>query len=114
MLVYERFVLRPAIAGGRHQPSLVCCQIINAGMHAVANRLARWFRVLALANARLARNLAAERRRQRTICALDHLDDRMLADIGMNRGQIEFLARKPKVAIPTPWLKTPPATAAAN
>ena len=52
-----------------------------------------WLRLLALRGARFARRLAAEQRRRNAIRQLQRLDDRMLRDMGIHRGDIEFAVR---------------------
>jgi len=59
----------------------------------VLSAFARWVGVLALRGVRLARSLAAERRRRRAIFDLQRFDDRSLADMGLTRGEIESAVR---------------------
>jgi len=65
----------------------------SAFVRDVLSALARWIRVLALRGVRLARSLAAERRRRRAIFELQRFDDRSLADMGLRRGEIESAVR---------------------
>lgn len=67
--------------------------VTNAPVRSAACTLARWVGVLARASARVACNLAAEGRQRIAISALQRLDDRTLADIGVPRGEIEFVVR---------------------
>jgi uncharacterized protein YjiS (DUF1127 family) len=53
----------------------------------------RWLRLLALRGTRFARRVAAERQRRKAIRQLKGLDDRTLRDIGVHRGEIEFVVR---------------------
>jgi uncharacterized protein YjiS (DUF1127 family) len=52
-----------------------------------------WLRMLVLRSARLARRVAAEQGRRNAIRQLERLDDRMLRDMGLHRGEIEFAVR---------------------
>jgi uncharacterized protein YjiS (DUF1127 family) len=64
--------------------------VIQACMRDTMRAFAQWLRVIVLRGARWARGLAAK---QRTVCELQRLDDRMLADIGVTRGEIESAVR---------------------
>lgn len=55
--------------------------------------IARWLRILALRGVRLVRDLAAERSRRKAVVELQRFDDRSLADMGVTRGEIEFVVR---------------------
>jgi|SRR5215813_5616001 len=66
---------------------------ISAAIRSAAARLAKSFRMLARRSARLVHYWAAERLRRNAIRALDQLDDRTLADIGVRRCGIEFAVR---------------------
>ena len=66
---------------------------ISAFVRDVLRTLARWLRVLASRSIWLVRGLAAERRRRRAISELQGFDDRVLADMGVTRGEIEFAVR---------------------
>jgi uncharacterized protein YjiS (DUF1127 family) len=66
---------------------------INTLMRNAARKFARWLRVLVLRAARTARSWAAEHLRRRAIRALQQLDDRTLADIGVARSEIESVIR---------------------
>jgi uncharacterized protein YjiS (DUF1127 family) len=64
---------------------------------------ADWLRLLVLRSVRFARRVAAEQRRRNAIRQLQRLDDRMLRDMGIHRGDIEFAVRNgvPPRARPT-------------
>ena len=66
---------------------------IQACVRAAVRASAEWLRMLFLWSKRLARGLAAERRRRSAMRELERLDDRMLQDIGVRRGDIEFVVR---------------------
>jgi uncharacterized protein YjiS (DUF1127 family) len=67
--------------------------ILGAWMRDMARKCAQWIRELALEGVRLARRRVAEQRRQSAIRVLHSLDDRILADMGISRGEIEFVVR---------------------
>jgi uncharacterized protein YjiS (DUF1127 family) len=75
---------------------------ISACTRSTARKVAEWLRVLARRSARLARHWAAERLRRNAVRALDQLDDRTLADIGVRRCEIEFAVRNGLPGRPTP------------
>jgi uncharacterized protein YjiS (DUF1127 family) len=75
---------------------------INACIRGVTRTLAEWLRVVARRSARFARHWAAERLRRNAVRALDQLDDRTLADIGVRRCEIEFAVRNGLPGRPTP------------
>ena len=52
-----------------------------------------WLCLLVLRSARFARRVAAEQSRRNAIRQLERLDDRMLRDMGLHRGEIEFAVR---------------------
>src|SRR5258706_14215453 len=68
--------------------------VIKACMRSTMRRFAEWLRVLGVLSVRLARDLAAKRLLRSAICELHQLDDRMLADIGITRGEIESVVRQ--------------------
>jgi uncharacterized protein YjiS (DUF1127 family) len=53
---------------------------------------------LAREGVRLARRYAAEQRRRSAVHVLHSLDDRILADMGISRGEIEFVVRNGRPA----------------
>ena len=75
------------------QASIARNLVIQACVRAAVRASAKWLRMIFLESTRLARGLAAERRRRSAIRDLQRLDDRMLKDIGVQRGGIEFAAR---------------------
>ena len=66
---------------------------ISAFVRGVLRTLARWLRLVASISIRLVRGLAAERRRRKAVFELKRFDDRILADMGVTRGEIEFAVR---------------------
>ena len=66
---------------------------VRAFLRDVVFAFAHGVRALALRSVRLARSLAAARRRRRAVFELQLFDDRALADIGLKRGEIEFAVR---------------------
>src|SRR5258708_34502493 len=75
------------------QASIARNLVLQACVRAAVRASAKWLRMIFLESTRLARSLAAERRRRSAIRDLQRLDDRMLKDIGVQRGGIEFAVR---------------------
>src|SRR5262245_65766293 len=67
--------------------------VIQACMRSTMRAFAQWLRVLALRGTRRARGLAAQHRLRRAVRELHRLDDHMLRDIGVTRGEIESAVR---------------------
>jgi uncharacterized protein YjiS (DUF1127 family) len=67
--------------------------VIKACMRGTLRGFAEWLRVLGVLSIRLARDLAAKRLLRSIIRELHQLDDRMLADIGITRGEVESAVR---------------------
>jgi len=67
--------------------------VIQACIRGTMRAFAQWLRVLALRGTRWARGLAAKQRLRSAVRELAQLDDRMLADIGVTRGEIESAVR---------------------
>ena len=63
--------------------------VIKSCVLGTMRRFAEWLRVLGVLSIRLARDLSAKRLLRSAIHELHQLDDRMLADIGITRGEIE-------------------------
>src|SRR5262245_22577327 len=81
--------IRRMRAAGSHQAQ-PRHRSLHAGHHA---RIYAVLRALVLRSARLTRDLAAKGRLRSAVRALHLLDDRMLADIGVTRGEIESAVR---------------------
>src|SRR6516162_1008802 len=86
--------------------------VIQACIRGTMRAFAQWLRVLVLRSTRWARGLAAKQRLRSAVRELQRLDDRMLRDIGVTRGEIESavhdgrpLSRKtkPRAAAPCPF-----------
>jgi uncharacterized protein YjiS (DUF1127 family) len=75
---------------------------ISACIRGAARGLTEWLRFVARRSTRLARHWAAERLRREAVRALDRLDDRTLADIGVRRCEINFAVRHGLPGRPTP------------
>ena len=67
--------------------------VIQACIRGTMRAFAQWLRVLVLRGRRWARGLAAKQRLRSAVRELERLDDRMLADIGVTRGEIESAVR---------------------
>jgi uncharacterized protein YjiS (DUF1127 family) len=67
--------------------------VIQACTRSTMRAFAQWLRVLALRATRRASGLSAQRRLRRAVRELHRLDDRMLRDIGVTRGEIESAVR---------------------
>ena len=74
------------------QASIARNLVIQACVRAAVRASAKWLRMIFLESTRLARGLAAERRRRSAIRDLQRLDDRMLKDIGVQRGEAQDVA----------------------
>jgi uncharacterized protein YjiS (DUF1127 family) len=68
-------------------------RFLGVWMRDMARKCAQWIRELAREGVRLARRHVAEQRRRSAIRVLHGLDDRILADMGISRGEIEFVVR---------------------
>jgi uncharacterized protein YjiS (DUF1127 family) len=67
--------------------------VIQACMRGTMRAFAQWLRVLVLCGTRWVRGLTAKQRLRSAVRELQRLDDRMLADIGLTRGEIESAVR---------------------
>jgi len=94
------------------QASIARNLAIQAFLRAAGRAAAEWLRALSVRGTRLVRHLAAERRRRKAIRELQRLDDRMLDDIGVRRGDIEEFAVRNTVAAALFWLPIAGAMAA--
>ena len=65
----------------------------NLFIQACVRAAVNWLGLLILRSARFARWMAAEQSRRNAIRQLERLDDRMLRDMGLHRGEIEFAVR---------------------
>lgn len=86
-------------------------QAMNGLSRHAASKFAEWLGLLIYnGGIRLARQLAAERRLRRDIRMLQGLQDRDLADIGLGRSEIEYVARggrRPRAAETSHDRRTP-------
>jgi len=67
--------------------------VIQACVRSTTRAFAQWLCVLVLRGTRWARRLAAKQRLRSAVRELHRLDDRMLRDIGVTRGEIESAVR---------------------
>lgn len=77
-------------------------ELIHAYLRSVGGITAACIRPLARACVGLARQVVAWQRLQRDIRALQKLDDRMLADMGVSRYEVEWIARNGRPIRATP------------
>ena len=68
--------------------------VIEACLRGTLHTFSEWLRVFAVRSARVLHDLAARRCLRRAIRELHRLDDRVLADIGVTRGEIESAVRE--------------------
>jgi uncharacterized protein YjiS (DUF1127 family) len=78
----------------RRERNLVISALVRSAIH----KFARWLRVLFVRTARMAHGWAAGHLRRQAIRALERLDDRTLADIGVPRCDIESVVRSGRPA----------------
>jgi len=67
--------------------------VIQACIRGTTRAFAQWLRVLALRGTRWARGISTQQRLRRAVRELHRLDDHMLRDIGVSRGEIESAVR---------------------
>ena len=67
--------------------------VMNALLRSAIREFAKWLTFLARGTVGVARGLTDELRRQREIRTLLQLDDRVLADMGVGRSEIEYAVR---------------------
>ena len=77
-------------------------ELMQAYLRSVGGIIAACIRALARVCVRLARQVVAWQRLQRDIRALQKLDDRMLADLGVSRYEVEWIARNGRPIRATP------------
>ena len=65
----------------------------NLFIQACVRAAVNWLRLVVLQSARFARRVAVEHSRRNAIRQLQRLDDRMLRDMGIHRGDIESAVR---------------------
>src|SRR5262245_9585286 len=68
-------------------------EVVNALLRSAVGQFAQWLRVLVINCAQLPGRVKAELQRRREMRALEQLDDRMLADIGVARCEIDSAVR---------------------
>jgi uncharacterized protein YjiS (DUF1127 family) len=85
--------LQPSVNEIEHNARKARSFAVHAYMRCLAHQFGEWLRLLARLPGRLTQRMAAERRRQAAIRALCELDDRMLADIGIVRSEVELCER---------------------
>jgi uncharacterized protein YjiS (DUF1127 family) len=93
MSTTETPLLWPQYQAGVRKGRYLHALAVTAALRSVVQGLAGWSRALSRATARLVDDLAARRERRRAVLALHRLDDRMLRDIGISRGEIESVVR---------------------
>ena len=79
--------------GCEQQARIMRSLVIEACMRGTLRAFAHWLRVLALRGTRWARGRSAQQQLRRAVRELHRLDDRMLRDIGVTRGEIESVVR---------------------
>jgi uncharacterized protein YjiS (DUF1127 family) len=89
----KNYALRPSFYEIERRARREQSILINAYMRMLARGFAEWLRALVQESARLARHLTAEGRGRAAVRALQQLDDRTLADIGVARSEIEVAVR---------------------
>ena len=68
--------------------------VMEACLRGTLHTFSEWLRVFAVGSTRVLHDLAARRCLRRAIRELHRLDDRVLADIGVTRGEIESAVRE--------------------
>jgi uncharacterized protein YjiS (DUF1127 family) len=86
--------LRPASYEFARQAHFARNLLMQAYLRSAARGVVALVHNLAQTCARFAKRIATERRLRGEMRALQKLDDRTLADIGVSRGAIEYLLRK--------------------
>jgi uncharacterized protein YjiS (DUF1127 family) len=93
MSTNEISLLWPQYQAGVRKGQYLRARALTASLRSVAQGLAGWLRALSRAIVRLIDDLAVRRERRRNVRALGMLDDQMLHDIGISRGEIEHVVR---------------------
>ncbi len=93
MSTHETPLLWPSYEAHLRKGRRLRAEAATSSLRSAAQALAGWWRALDGATARLIDDLAARRDRRRAVEALRGLDDHILRDIGITRGEIESAVR---------------------